>query len=160
MTSKLSPVMHAQNMDQVEQKIQQEPPVFEIRVFGDRLSAGFPSPATDYLENTLDLNQYLIHNKAATFIFTVKGDSMIDASIEDGDKVIVDRSIKARHRHIVVAVVNNEYTIKRFYKYAGRIELHPENPRYSAITFSEGSELQIWGVVIGVVRRYTNKADL
>ena len=112
------------------------------------------------MENTLDLNQYLIHNKAATFIFTIKGDSMIDASIEDGDKVIVDRSIKARHRHIVVAVVNNEYTIKRLYKYAGRIELHPENPRYIPITFSEGSELQIWGVVIGVVRRYTNKADL
>lgn len=131
--------------------------VYEIKHLIHRLSAGFPSPAADYVEEGLDLNTYLIHNKPATFMFTVQGQSMIGASIDDGDKVIVNRALEARHNDIVVAVVQGEYTIKRFYKSQGCIELRPENPDYSAITFTEDSELQIWGVVVGVVRRYSNK---
>ena len=84
---------------------------------------------------------------------------MIVAGIHDGDKVVVDRALKAKHNDIVVAVVDGEYTIKRLYKYRGRIELRPENPDYQPITFTEGNELQIWGVVIGVVRKYTSKSD-
>ena len=79
---------------------------------------------------------------------------MIVAGIHDGDKVVVDRALKAKHNDIVIAVVDGEYTIKRLYKYRGRIELRPENPSYSPITFTDGQELQIWGVVVGVVRRY------
>ena len=90
-------------------------------------------------------------------MFTVRGESMIGAGIFDGDKVVVDKSIKPKHNEIVVAVVDGEYTIKRFYKYRGVIELRPENPSYPAITFQDGNELQIWGVVVGVVRRYTGK---
>ncbi len=128
----------------------------EMRLLSHRISAGFPSPAADYTEDGLDLNQYLVQNKPATFMFSVKGDSMLDAGICDGDKVVVDKALKPKHRDIVVAVVDGEYTIKRLYQLRGRIELQPENPSYQPITFSEGSELQIWGVVVGVVRKYSN----
>jgi DNA polymerase V len=103
-----------------------EPAARELRLLSHRISAGFPSPAADYLEEGLDLNDYLIRNKPATFLFTVKGDSMIGASIEEGDKVIVDRALTPKHGDIVVAVIDDEYTLKRLYNHMGRIELHPE----------------------------------
>jgi len=81
---------------------------------------------------------------------------MLGAGICDGDKVVVDKALKAKHKDIVVAVVDSEYTIKRLYQLRGRVELQAENPNYQAITFKEGSELQIWGVVVGVVRKYSN----
>ncbi len=127
---------------------------FTFKLLAHRISAGFPSPATDYIEDTLDLNEYLVRNKAATFMFSVKGDSMIGASIEEGDKVVVDRAQHPKHNDIVVAVVDGEYTIKRLFKHMGRVELHPENPTYSPIVFQDGAELSVWGVVVGVVRRY------
>ena len=130
---------------------------YRFRLVCHRISAGFPSPAADYAEDGLDLNEYLVRNKPASFMFTVKGDSMINAGIVEGDKVIVDRSLNARNQDIVVAVVNGEYTIKRLYKNAGKVELHPDNPAYQPILFKEGSELEIWGVVVGVVRRYGNQ---
>jgi len=128
-----------------------------MRLISHRISAGFPSPAADYAEDGLDLNEYLVRNKPASFMFTVKGDSMINAGIVEGDKVIVDRSINAKSKDIVVAVVNGEYTIKRLYKTSSKVELRPENPSYQPIVFKEGSELEIWGVVVGVVRRYGNQ---
>jgi DNA polymerase V len=130
--------------------------VSEIQLIVHPLSAGFPSPAGDYAADGLDLNTYLIQNKPATFMFTVRGESMIVAGIHDGDKVVVDRALKPKHKDIVVAVVNGEYTIKRLYQYKGRIELRPENPDFPSMTFNEGQELQIWGVVVGVVRRYSS----
>lgn len=128
-----------------------------MRLVSHRISAGFPSPAGDYAEDGLDLNDYLVRNKPASFMFTVKGDSMMNAGIVEGDKVIVDRSVNAKSKDIVVAVVNGEYTIKRLYKTAIKVELRPENPAYQPIVFKEGSELEIWGVVVGVVRRYGNQ---
>jgi DNA polymerase V len=128
----------------------------ETRLLSHRISAGFPSPAADYAEEGLDLNHYLVQNKPATFMFTVKGDSMMGAGICDGDKVVVDKALKPKHKDIVVAVVDGEYTIKRLYQLRGRIELQPENPSYQPITFNEGKELQIWGVVVGVVRKYSH----
>ena len=129
---------------------------YELKLLSHRISAGFPSPAADYAEDGLDLNHYLVQNKPATFMFTVKGDSMLGAGICDGDKVVVDKALKPKHKDIVVAVVDGEYTIKRLHQLRGRIELQPENPNYQPITFDEGSELQIWGVVVGVVRKYSN----
>jgi DNA polymerase V len=129
-----------------------------IRLVNHRISAGFPSPAADYAEDGLDLNDYLVRNKPASFMFTVKGDSMMNAGIVEGDKVIVDRSVNAKSKDIVVAVVNGEYTIKRLYKTDNKVELRPENPAYQSIVFKEGSELEIWGVVVGVVRRYGNQS--
>ena len=131
----------------------------ELKLLSHRISAGFPSPAADYAEEGLDLNRYLVQNKPATFMFTVKGDSMMGAGICDGDKVVVDKALKAKHKDIVVAVVDGEYTIKRLYQMRGRIELQPENPHYEPITFNEGSELQIWGVVVGVVRKYSHASS-
>lgn len=122
-------------------------------MLGHRISAGFPSPAADYAEEGLDLNDYLVRNKAATYMFTVRGDSMVGAGIESDDKVVVDRSLRPAHDDIVVALVNGEFTIKRLRKLRGTVELHAENPAYPPITFCEGAELQVWGVVVGVVRR-------
>ena len=121
-----------------------------------KVQAGFPSPASDYTEDALDLNQYLIKHKAASFMFSVEGQSMRDAGIVDGDKVVVDRSIEAKHNHIVIAVVEGDYTIKRLYKRRERIELRAENPAFQPIVFTEFSKLEIWGVVVGVVRRYSH----
>ena len=119
-----------------------------------RVPAGFPSPATDYLEDGLDLNDYLVQHPAATFLFSVQGHSMQGAGILDGDKVVVDRAVDARHGHIVVATVDGEFTLKRLYQRHNRVELHPENPAFPPIQFTGSTQLQIWGVVVGVVRRY------
>ena len=131
----------------------------ECTLLSHRISAGFPSPAADYAEEGLDLNDYLVQNKPATFMFTVQGDSMMGAGICDADKVVVDKALKPKHKDIVVAVVNGEYTIKRLYQSRGRVELQPENASYEPITFTEGSELQIWGVVVGVVRKYSHSGS-
>ena len=139
---------------QTPQRLTDYAPSAPVPQFVTRLSAGFPSPATDYMEEALDLNTFLIRHKAATFVFAVKGHSMRDAGIVDGDKVLVDRSVKPKHGQIVVAVVNGDYTIKRLYSTAGRIELHPENPEFQPRTFQDGEQLEIWGVVVGVIRRY------
>jgi DNA polymerase V len=145
------------SLSQTPTALAELPSPHRMRLVCHRLSAGFPSPAADYAEDGLDLNDYLVRNKPASFMFSVKGDSMVNAGIVEGDKVIVDRSINARSKDIVVAVVNGEYTIKRLYKTASRVELRPENPNYQPIVFKEGSELEIWGVVVGVVRRYGNQ---
>ena len=150
---------HSISLNQEPQGLAGDLASYELKLLSHRISAGFPSPAGDYVEDGLDLNNYLVQNKPATFMFTVRGESMIVAGIHDGDKVVVDKALKAKHNDIVVAVVDGEYTIKRLYKYRGRIELRPENPDYQPITFTEGHELQIWGVVIGVVRKYTSKSD-
>ena len=144
-------------LSQTPLEVAQEPVAFEFRLLTHRISAGFPSPAADYAEEGLDLNDYLVRNKPATFMFTVRGDSMIGASIEEGDKVVVDRAMTPKHDDIVVAVIEGEYTIKRLYKHQGRVELRPENPAYSPIIFNDGVELLVWGVVVGVVRRYSSR---
>lgn len=127
-----------------------------VPMFVSRVAAGFPSPATDYMQDGLDLNEYLVQHKAASFLFEVKGDSMKNAGIMDGDKVVVDRSIEPRHGKIVIAVVEGEFTIKRLYRRAGRIELRPDNPAYPVIPIPPDTQLEVWGVVVGVVRRYIN----
>jgi DNA polymerase V len=119
-----------------------------------RIPAGFPSPADEYAESALDLNTYLVRNKTATFFFRVIGDSMTGANIHDGDLLVVDRSIEPRHGHIVLAVINNEYTVKRLHRVNGLIELHADNPAYSPLRFQENDEVQIWGVVTGAVSRF------
>ena len=144
-------------LSQAPEVLAQVPNTFEFKLLTHRLSAGFPSPAADYAEDGLDLNEYLVRHKSATFMFTVKGDSMIGASIEEGDKVVVDRSLRPRHNDIVVAVVEGNYTIKRLYKHRGQVELRPENPVYPPTVFKEGAELEVWGVVVGVVRRYPGR---
>lgn len=119
-----------------------------------RIPVGFPSPAEGYAEKGLDINDYLVRNKASTYFFRIMGDSMMGAHIYNGDMLVFDHSIKPKHGHIVLAVINNEYTVKRLYACNGLIELHTENPAYPPIRFHENDELQVWGVVAGVVARF------
>jgi len=120
-------------------------------LFCTRISAGFPSPADDYIENALDLNEYLIKHPAATFFVRVTGDSMIGAGINSGDILIVDRSVTAVNNSVIVAVLNGEFTVKRLVKRGSCIHLFPENPAYEPIEINNGSEFEVWGVVIHVI---------
>lgn len=124
-----------------------------IAIFENSLPAGFPSPAADYLEGALNIHDFLVQHQAASFFFSVKGDSMIGAHICDGDKVLVDRSVQPKSGHVVVAILNNEYTIKRLFKGSATVELRPENAAYKPIQIKETDEMQVWGVVTGVVRK-------
>lgn len=103
------------------------------------------------MEGRLDLNQLLVQNKAATFFLRVKGDSMDNAGIHDGDIIVVDRSIEPTDKAVVVAVIDGELTVKRLVLSNGIAELHAENPKYGPIRFKEGQELTIWGVVTSSV---------
>ena len=111
------------------------------------VAAGFPSPAADHTRKRIDLNEHLIRNGDATFIFKVKGDSMIDAGIYEGDALLIDRSIEPRHGNIVLAVLNNDFTVKRLHKRGGVIKLVPENKIYPTITVKDGEDFDVWGVV-------------
>ncbi|SFL94710.1 LexA family protein [Nitrosomonas communis] len=136
------------------QRAEIDPAVCMLPLLQYRIPAGFSSPAEDYIDKKLDLNSYLIRNKAATYFFRVIGHSMTGAHIHDGDMLVVDRSVEPKHGHIVLAVINNEYTVKRLYACNGVIELHAENPAYPPIRFRENEELQVWGVVVGTVARF------
>ncbi len=112
-----------------------------------RVAAGFPSPADDHTEGTIDLNERLIRNKVATFIVGVEGESMTGAGIRSGDHLIVDRSLEARHNDIVIACLNGEMTVKRLVLQDDQLLLVSENPDYSPIPVNGDAELIIWGVV-------------
>lgn len=119
-----------------------------------KVSAGFPSPAADYEESRLDINEYLVRNPVSTFFFPVQGDSMDGAEIHDGDILVVDKSVRARHGHIVIAFIDGQRLVKRLHSRAGRVALVAENPNYPALEVKEGMELLIWGVVIGKFKRF------
>ena len=118
------------------------------------IRAGFPSPADDFGMKQLDLVELLVVNPLATFFWQVAGYSMKGAGIWDGDIVVVDRSITPRHRKIVVAEVDGEFTVKYLYKLAGTVKLVAANPEFEEITFREGQQLVICGVVTGCVKRF------
>ncbi len=119
-----------------------------LPLYSCKISAGFPSPADDHLEKTLDLNSYLVKHPAATFFVRVTGESMINAGINDNDILIVDRSLKPIHGKIVIAVVDGHMTVKRLYKKSGKLILMPENKNFRPIEITESMTLEIWGVVI------------
>lgn len=109
--------------------------------------AGFPSPAEDYIDKRLSLDESLIEHPAATFFVKVDGDSMRDAGILSGDMLVVDRSIRASDGQIVVATVGGEFTVKRLRKNAGRVYLVPANGDYQPIELTDEMEAEVWGVV-------------
>lgn len=117
------------------------------------VNAGFPSPAADFSEKNLDLNEFLIKHPAATFYIRVSGSSMIQAGLYDGDILVVDKAIEARNEDIVVAVLNGEFTVKRFSKTSNGIQLIPANPAFSKITVPPDADFQVWGVVIWVIHK-------
>ena len=124
----------------------------ELPLFISKVSAGFPSPAQDYVEQTLDLNELCIKRPAATFFVRVDGDSMIDAGIFSNDILIVDRSVKPAHGDVVVAQVNGEFTVKELCLRPA-LMLVPHNKSFEPISFADDSELQILGVVTNVLRQ-------
>ena len=132
--------------------------LMHIPLASEKVAAGFPSPAQDYVDKTLDMNEHLIKNEAATFVVKVASLSMRDAGIEIDDELIVDRSIEAKHEDIVIALIDNEFTVKRL-----MIEddnnrwLKAENPDYSDIHLQDGQEMVIWGVVTFVIKPFRKR---
>jgi len=122
-----------------------------LPLFAARVQAGFPSPADDHLERSIDLNEELIQHPAATFFVRVKGESMHDAGIQSGDILVVDRSLAPTDRKIVVAMVDGEFTVKRFRNQDGRIFLEAANDQFPKIEISGDQELVVWGVVSFVI---------
>ncbi len=125
----------------------------DLTLYQSKVPAGFPSPATEYLGDTLDLNDYLINNPTASFFAKVEGDSMIGAGIFEGDLLVIDKSLNAKHKDIVIASVNDEFTVKRLDTRDG-IQLIAENTAYKPIKLTGEMEFSIWGVVTGVVRKF------
>ena len=120
-------------------------------IFIDSVSAGFPSPATDYMENKLDLNEYLIKHPAATFIVKAKGLSMMDAGILSGDLLIVDRSITPKSNDIVIASIFGDLTVKKLQKKENSLFLLSANSEYPSIEVKEEMECFIWGIVTYII---------
>jgi DNA polymerase V len=118
-----------------------------------KVSCGFPSPADDFAVKRLDLNDLITH-PLATFYWKTSGRSMIEAGIDDGDILVVNRALTPRHRHIVVAQVDGDFTVKYLFKHAGRIKLQPANPTFPEIVFKEGQQLIISGVVIFAIKQF------
>lgn len=128
-----------------------------IPLASEKVAAGFPSPAQDYVDKTLDMNEHLIKNEAATFVVKVASLSMRDAGIEIDDELIVDRSIEAKHEDIVIALIDNEFTVKRLMIESDNRWLKAENPDCSDIHLSDGQEMVIWGVVTFVIKPFRKR---
>jgi len=129
------------------------PPVL-LPLFGNQVPAGFPSPADDYLERRLSLDEHLVPNKNSTFLVRARGNSMVGAGIFDGDLMVVDKGLNAQPGDIVVAVVDGEFTVKYLSLLNGVFCLKPANPRFQTIEFKEGQELEIWGVVTSTIKQF------
>ena len=124
-----------------------------IPIACERVSAGFPSPADDYIEVGIDLNEQLIRNPISTFFLQVSGDSMTGAGIHNGDLLIVDRSINAKPGQIVVAILDGNFTLKKLTYHDGRLRLEAAHPDYPPLEMCRFGEVQIWGVAIQVIHK-------
>ncbi|HTG64754.1 MAG TPA: translesion error-prone DNA polymerase V autoproteolytic subunit [Flavobacterium sp.] len=140
-----------------DQKLSFHKPDYEselrIPFIPDGVSAGFPSPAADFMENNIDLNKELSENPLATFYIKVKGNSMIDAGINDKDVLIVDRSIEPQDNKIAICFIDGEFTVKRIKLEKDCLYLMPENSNYTPIKVTEENQLIIWGIVTYVIKK-------
>jgi len=117
------------------------------------ISAGFPSPADDFKETRISLDRELVKNKEATFYARVSGDSMVGAGLDDGDLLVIDRSLNPENGKIAVCLIDGEFTVKRIKKEKNKLYLIPENKEYRPIELKEENELIIWGVVEYVIKK-------
>jgi len=117
------------------------------------VQAGFPSPADDYAEKSIDLNEQLVRNPTSTFFVRARGDSMKDAGITSGDILVVDKSIPAANRHIVVAMLDGDFTVKRLRRRNNRVFLESGNQEFPPREITPDQELVIWGVVTFVIHQ-------
>lgn len=118
------------------------------------IRAGFPSPAEDFMEPTLDLNHYVIKNPASTFYARIVGDSMEGAGISDGDIVVIDKSLEPKDGNIAVCFIDGEFTLKRILLDKGHLWLQPANPKFKPIEITEENHFLVWGVVTHVVKNF------
>lgn len=125
----------------------------EIPLAAGGIKAGFPSPAADFDETRISIDQIVVKNKTATFYAKANGNSMIDAGIDDGDILVIDRSIEATDNKIAVCVVDGEFTVKRIKKEADYLYLIAENKNFKPIKITEENEFLIWGIVTYVVKK-------
>jgi len=126
-------------------------PKLGLPLYLAKIPAGFPSPADDFIDKKLDLNEHLIKHPAATFFVKVQGHSMTGAGIQSGDILIVDRALEPADRRIAVVALNGELTVKRLKKTKGRLFLVSENPEYKAIEVTPEMNFEVWGVVVHVI---------
>ena len=125
----------------------------ELPLFAAGVSAGFPSPAEDYVEIALDLNRELVKHPAATFFARVKGSSMIDAGIEDGDLLVIDKALEAKNGDIAVCFLDGEFTVKRLSVRDDGIYLVPANAEFKPIRIIEENDFLVWGIVAYVIHK-------
>lgn len=126
----------------------------QVLLLNNRVTAGFPSPAEDLGAQRIDLSQVLITHPQATYFLRASGHSMVEAGIFDRDILVVDRAIKPRHNHIVVAIVDGDFTVKQYHQRAGRIKLKAANPTFADIVPKEGQTLEVWGVVTSSIKQF------
>lgn len=125
----------------------------EIPMFGDAVPAGAPSPAQDYLDMDLNLHDFLVQNPADTFCVRAIGDSMIDANIQSGDVMVVDKALEPSNNDIVLAVLDGDFTVKHIRKSEGELYLMPANENYQPIKITEGVDFKVWGVVTFIIQK-------
>lgn len=127
----------------------------ELRIpyVSHQVAAGFPSPALDFMETSIDLNKALSENPLATFFIKVKGKSMIDAGIDDGDVLVVDRGLPPQNRKIAICLIDGEFTVKRIAKKPDGLWLMPENKNYAPIKVTEENQFSVWGIVTYVIKK-------
>jgi DNA polymerase V len=125
-----------------------------VPLYLSKVNAGFPSPADEHVEKTLDLHSYLVRRPAATFFVRVKGNSMEGVGIFENDLLIVDKSLEPRHNHIVIAVIEGELTVKRLSIVGKKVFLKAENPEYPLIEVQPERENSVWGVVIHAIHSF------
>jgi len=133
--------------------IEKSKPVY-VPLFSHAVPAGFPSPADDYIQGRLSLDEHLIVHKESTFFVRAKGSSMVGAGIFDGDLLVVDKSLEPQSGDIVIAVMDGELTVKRLIRQGETVILRPENRRFKDIELKDGQELQVWGVVTSTVKKF------
>jgi DNA polymerase V len=129
-------------------------PATGVQRLDNRVTAGFPSPAEDLGGQRVDLTRELVVHPQATFLLRARGHSMTGAGILDGDILVVDRALVPRHQHVVVAVVDGEFTVKTLWQRDGRVKLQPANPVYPEIVPTDGQTLEIWGVVTAAIHQF------
>lgn len=125
-----------------------------LDLFSSKVEAGFPSPAEDFVEGQLDLNEHLIHHPAATFFVRVSGDSMIGVGIHHNDILVVDKSLEATSGSVVIATINGDFTVKTLERHGNKIQLVAANPNYPTIDVSPEMDFDIWGVVTSVIHQF------
>lgn len=118
------------------------------------VSAGFPSPAQDFLEDRINIFDKIIKHPESTFLVRAKGDSMLEKGVQDGDILVVDKSLPVQNNSIIIAYIDGEFTVKRFYKEKNKVILYPANTNYKPINITADCDFQVWGVVTYVLHKY------